>query len=85
MDVLDLGRELVGHPREGEVVGRDEPQGFALQQAPQDGLRADPPVVRVRAVQHLVEQEEHGTVAVCQVHHLADSLDLRVEVRSALP
>ena len=48
----------VGDPVEREVVGGDEADGAAREQAAHDRLGADAPVVRVGAVQDLVEQEQ---------------------------
>ena len=41
-----------------QVVRRDQPDRAALEQPADDAFGADEPVVRVRAVEQLVEQEQ---------------------------
>ena len=56
----------------------------ALEQATDQRLGTDLPVVGVGAVEDLVEQKENGCVAVAGVHDLAQAQDLRVEARGAV-
>ena len=44
--------------RQREIVSADEPDRAAPEQRTDDALRADEPVLRVRALQDLVEQEQ---------------------------
>src|SRR6185437_427282 len=44
--------------RQGEIVRARKPDRSALDERPQDRLGADEPVLRVRPLQHLIEQEQ---------------------------
>src|SRR5205823_1772098 len=59
VDVLGARGEPVGDLRQGQVVRRHHPQRRPQQQGAENGLRADAAVVRVGAVQDLVQQEQH--------------------------
>ena len=54
------GAEAVGDCRERQVVGRHQADGAAVEQPADDRLGAVLAVVRVRAAQHLVEEEQQG-------------------------
>ena len=60
---VDVGRmrlELLGDPRERQVVCRHQPHAPLLDQAADQRLGTDPPVVRVRTVEDLVEQKKES-------------------------
>ena len=50
----------VGDLAEREIVRRDETDRAGSNQAREQRLRADPAIVRIRAAQDLVEQEQHA-------------------------
>ena len=54
-----------------------------LDQRADDGLRADAAIVRVGAVEDLVEQEQHRPRAARRLDDGADAENLRVEARVA--
>ena len=58
MDVGDPRIRAAGELGQGEVVGRDHADGAPVDQALHDRLGADAAVVRIGAVEQLVEQEE---------------------------
>ena len=72
-------REGVGDTREGEVVGGDQAERPACQKPANHGLGADAAIVRVGAVEDLVEQEQDGKRALREAHDLAQPRDLGVE------
>jgi hypothetical protein len=77
-------RQCIGDRRERQVVGCDQADGSAIQQALQDSRSALESIVRIGAVKELVEKEQqrHGTGRdVCK---LPDPRDLRAEA-SARP
>ena len=65
-------------------MGGDETDGAALDEAPDHGLGADASVVRVGAVENLVEEEEHRGLSLGELHHLPQAQDLGVEVGDAV-
>ena len=59
----------------------DEADRARADKRPDNGFRADAPIVRIRAVQDLVEQEQHRDRPARQFHDRADAKDLGVEPR----
>src|SRR5262249_62276998 len=76
-----MRRKVVGDGGEGQVMGRDEPDGAALEEAPQHADRAEEAVVRVRAVKKLVEQEQQRP-ALREVRETPQAGEFRGEARS---
>lgn len=62
-----------------QIVGRDEADRAAVDEAPQDGRCSDPAIVGVGALEELVEQKNQAWLFPGQVRDLADSSDLREE------
>ena len=83
MDVGGALAQLVGDIGQREIVRGDQADGAALHQAAHQRRGADPPVVRVGAVQELVDQEQHGQRPGRLVQNLAQAQDLGVEARDA--
>ena len=83
MDVGGPLAQLVRDIRQRQIVRGDQADGAALHQAAHQRLGADPPVVRVGAVQEFVDQEQHRQRPGRQVQNLPQPQDLRVEARDA--
>src|SRR5580692_6192955 len=65
-------------------MGGHEASGAALEQTADDRLGSDASVMRVGAVQDLVEQKEHGRRAAGPIDDLLEAKQLGVEAGSAL-
>ncbi len=78
-----MGREVVGDLGQGQVVRGDQADRAAVDQAADDRLGADAAIVRVGAVEQLVEQEQERQRPAREVDQLAHAGDLGVEPRSA--
>ena len=83
VDVGGAIAEYVGDLGQRQVVGGDQADRAALDQAAHDGFGADAAVVGIGAVQELVDQEQDGQRAGGQVDDLAQPRDLGVESRLA--
>ncbi len=58
MDVGGRGRQVVDDPGQREVVGCDQADRAASNQATNDGLGTDAPIVRIGPVEEFIQQEE---------------------------
>jgi len=81
MHVRRARREALGDLGECEVVGRDQPDGPAVDQALHHRPGANDAVVRVGAVEDLVEQEQERPRPFREANELSDPRDLGVEPR----
>ena len=66
---------------EREIVRRDEANRARADKRTDNGFRADAPIVRIRAVQDLIEQEQHRNRPARQLHDRADAEDFGVKPR----
>ena len=82
MDVPNQRCQAVGDLGQGQVVGREQPDRTAVDQALDDRLGADASVVRVRSMEQLVEEEQEGKRTLGQVDQLPDPGDLGIEPRA---
>ena len=71
-------RDGLRDPGQGEIVGRDQPNGTAVDQTPHDRFGSDAAVVGVGSVQDLIEKKESRGL-FGQLHDLSRALDLGVE------
>src|SRR5690606_38404597 len=67
-----------------EVVSRNQADLASIQERAQQALGADAAIVRVRALQQLVEQEKQRRAAAAELVKLPQTRDLGVEAGSAL-
>ena len=83
VDVLDLGRESVADLGQGQVVGRYKADRAQIDQAADDRFGPDASIVRVGAVEQLVEQEEQGEWSAGAHDDLTHPGDLGIKPRAA--
>jgi hypothetical protein len=77
-------RQRLGHGGHGEIVRRDQADSATIEQAPQHTFGACQAIVRVGAMEELVEQEEQRNGSGRDVRQLTDPGDLGVEARPPL-
>ena len=79
MNVGGSRRQLVGHPRQRQIVGRDETQSASIEQTPHHGFGSDGTVPGVGSLEHLVHQEQQSGFPVRQIHDRLQSTNLCIE------
>src|SRR5712692_3216297 len=72
------------HVTKRQVVGGNQANGAAIQKATQHGGGADEPIVRIGAVEELVEEEQKRYGTDRKIGKLPDPRDLCVETRAPL-
>ncbi|MNC86831.1 hypothetical protein D3C83_25140 [compost metagenome] len=70
MNILCPRCESIHDARQSQVMRRDQTDGSTFDQAPNDGLRANGSVVRVRAVQDFVQKKQNRQLAGRQFHRV---------------
>ena len=83
VDVHDRGRQLVGDLGQGQVMRGHQADRAQVDQAADDPFGAHAAIVRVGAVEELVEQEQERQRPARQVDHLPHPGDLGVKPRAA--
>src|SRR6266496_194569 len=58
MDVESARREMIGHGCQGQIVRRDQSDGAVIEKAAKHTRGADEPIMRVGAVEQLIEQKQ---------------------------
>ena len=84
MHILHVARQDGGNLGERQVVGGDDTDRTVGDQHADQRLGGGASVLRVRAAQQLVEQEQHPARLIQQVANLADAQDLGKESRPSL-
>ena len=60
MDVCGDGSKFIGNAREREIVCGHDADSAPIEQRADQAFGAEGAIVRVRATEQLIEQEEHG-------------------------
>src|SRR5688572_23252888 len=83
VELTDSVHQVWGQLTEFHVMGRDDSESSPAQELRQDPASTDLTLARVRSVQHLVQEEEDGKLAVRGVQGRLQLVDLCVEVADA--